>query len=120
MKEYLPNILSSAVLVSIIEFIRFLVTRVFQKNDAKNSKQSAFESQINKDIASLNAALQMSLRNEIRQLCRKHIREGEIDFDERSDLLELHQAYHNLGGNGNLDADMATVKDLPIKTNYKN
>lgn len=118
MKDYLPTILSSAVIVSIIEFIKFLVARVFQKHDAKDSKQTAFESQINKDILSLNTALQMSLRNEIRQLCRRYIREGEIDFDERGDLLELHQAYHNLGGNGNLDADMKTVKDLPLKTNH--
>ena len=118
MKGYLPTILSSAVLVSLIELLKFLLSRVFQKSDAKSSKQTAFESKINKDILSLNTALQMSLRNEIRQLCRRYIREGEVDFDERGDLLELHQAYHNLGGNGNLDTDIKTVKDLPLKTNY--
>ena len=118
MKDYLPAVLSSAVIVSLIEFLKFLLSRKFQKNDAKSLKQTTFEAQINKDILSLNTALQMSLRNEIRQLCRRYIREGEIDFDERGDLLELHQAYHNLGGNGNLDTDMKTVKDLPLKTNY--
>lgn len=116
MKDYLPILFSSTVIVAIIEFVKFILTRIFHKHDKKDERQSDFEEQVNKKFTALGSALQMSLRNEIRQLCRRYIHDGEIDYDERGDLFELHQAYHNLGGNGNLDADINTVKDLPIKT----
>ena len=58
-------------------------------------------------------ALRSLLRERIRYLCRVHIAAGEITYIDRGDLIEMHKAYHDeLGGNGNLDAEMNEVMKL--------
>ena len=56
----------------------------------------------------------------IRFLGQAYIAEGEIDFDDRRILRQMHTSYHNgLGGNGDLDALMEEVDSLPLKKEEK-
>lgn len=47
------------------------------------------------------------------KLCRKHLREGEISFNDYDNLLHLFTAYEGLGGNGMAADMMNEVKELP-------
>ena len=57
------------------------------------------------------------LYDRIRYLGQAYIAAGEIDFDDRRVLNDMHRSYHNgLGGNGDLDTLMAEVNGLKLKT----
>lgn len=57
----------------------------------------------------------VSLLDRIQHLGRSYLKVGEIDFDDRRRLHQMHTAYHNLGGNGDLDTLMEDVDELPLK-----
>ena len=59
--------------------------------------------------------LRVSLHDRLRYLGQLHIRAREIDLDDRANLIQMHDAYHALGGNGNLDALMHQIEKLPLK-----
>ena len=62
-------------------------------------------------------ALKYILYDRIRYLALAYIADGEIDFDDRRILNEMHRSYHDgLNGNGDLDTLMAEVNRLPLKT----
>lgn len=62
-------------------------------------------------------ALRYILYDRIRYLGQAYIADGEIDFDDRRILNDMHRSYHNgLGGNGDLDKLMEAVNDLPLKS----
>ena len=42
------------------------------------------------------------------------IHAGGITSDQLEDILSMHNAYHNIGGNGFLDSLVTQVKQLPI------
>lgn len=60
-------------------------------------------------------ALKFILYDRIRYLGQEFIGDGEIDFDDRRVLNDMHRSYHNgLGGNGDLDNLMGEVNRLPL------
>ncbi len=60
-------------------------------------------------------ALKFILYDRIRYLALAYIADGEIDFDDRRILNDMHRSYHNgLNGNGDLDTLMAEVNRLPL------
>lgn len=105
--EILLAILGGGVGVAIVEAIKTIVLR---KIDKKNDKQS--------DIAELVKTLvknqRMILYIEIKALCKRHCAAGEIASDDLEDVMEMHNVYHKLGGNGYLDNYMEQVKTLKI------
>lgn len=67
-------------------------------------------------LDALRDAQKCVLLDRIFYLGQSYIRDGEIDFDDRRRLREMHHSYHNgLGGNGDADAIMAAVDKLPLK-----
>ena len=61
-------------------------------------------------------ALKFILYDRIRYLGQAYIADGEIDFDDRRILNDMHRSYHSgLGGNGDLDVLMQEVNRLPLK-----
>jgi hypothetical protein len=69
------------------------------------------------DIQALKLAVRLIMLDRVRYLGLKYISEGEIDFDDRRILNQMHDSYHNgLGGNGDLDQIMRQVNQLPLKT----
>lgn len=119
MKDLLPLLFSSGVIVALIEFIKFVFGKIFDRVAKKKDKKDEKSDEVDETLATLKEALKQTIKSNIRQLCRKYIEDGAIDYDERSDLLDLHDIYHKLGGNGHLDADMKTVNNLPVHNSKK-
>jgi len=66
--------------------------------------------------AAQSEALKFVLYDRIRYIGQAYIAEGEVDFDDRRILNNMHSSYHNgLDGNGDLDTLMAEVNSLPLK-----
>ena len=67
-------------------------------------------------LEALREAQKCVLLDRVIWLGQGYIRAGEIDFDDRRRLREMHNAYHQgLGGNGDADAIMKAVDALPLK-----
>ena len=62
----------------------------------------------------LERSNQIIMKDRIKHLAKSYICRGTITSEELEDLHEMHQCYHELGGNGFLDALMTTVKNLPL------
>lgn len=87
------------------EGIRQRRKRKYDKADGKD-----------KDIDALKAGLKWVLYDRIRFLGQHYISAGQVDFDDRRILNEMHKSYHDgLGGNGDLDVLMREVNALPLK-----
>lgn len=67
-------------------------------------------------IKALKEAMKYIMLDRIKCLGQRYLRQGEICFEDRRLLNEMHSSYHNgLGGNGDLDTLMEQVNDLPLK-----
>ena len=100
--KILIAILGSSVLTTIIN-------RIFVVQDRKKQKEDA-------TTIGVRALLQI----EIKRLGKDYIAEGCIDLEDRRELVNLWNIYHDsLGGNGYLDAVMSEVNALPLRTDSK-
>lgn len=89
------------------------------KADATHKKTEAEKAQelddVKKTVQDLAGGQMIILHDRIKYLGRCYIKDCEIRLDDREDLLKMHEAYHQLGGNGNLNALMDDVLDLPLR-----
>lgn len=86
-----------------------------RKAAAEKSEKDAIK-QLRDDLAALQVGERAILHDRIKYLGRSYIKDGEIDLDDRQDLVDMHSVYHSyLGGNGNLDKLMEGVMELPVK-----
>lgn len=93
------------VITQLGEGIRQKRKRKYDRDDGKD-----------KDIMALKAGLKWVLYDRIRFLGQHYIGAGQVDFDDRRILNEMHKSYHDgLGGNGDLDVLMHEVNALPLK-----
>lgn len=127
MNEVLLCLLSGGVAAAVIKAAESLITwklnrKAAQEDKEDNKKELALKNeqavveQLKTEVASLRLGERVILRDRIRYLGRVYIESGEIDFDDRQDLVDMHSVYHTeLGGNGNLDGLMKDVMDLPLK-----
>lgn len=67
--------------------------------------------------SNLNKALMCLLGYEIKNECRRVIKNKELTLDELEQLEELNKIYHELGGNGYVKNLMAKVGSLEVKHN---
>ncbi len=61
------------------------------------------------------AGLRILLYDRIKHLAKSYISRGWITTEELEDLMEMHKVYHDLGGNGYLDALMGQVHRLTVR-----
>jgi hypothetical protein len=74
---------------------------------------------ISTQLDALREAMKCVLLDRIIYLGQSYITEGEVDFDDRKRLRDMHTSYHSgLKGNGDADAIMSAVDALPLK-NHK-
>ena len=114
---------AAAAMKTIDGVIMWGLNRRAAKEDRAADKQAAEEKQekdeitrLQEGLASLRIGERVILYDRIKHLGRKFIRDGVIDLDDRQDLIDMHSVYHNeLDGNGNLDALMEDVLELPLK-----
>ena len=82
------------------------------------NKKSRKEKQDDKADAQTKA-LRYIMLYIIQERAKQHIKEKCITLEDRRSLHHWHDLYHNgLGGNGDADALMAGVDNLPLDTNY--
>ena len=102
--ENLILILSSAFALKILDIVWKWIERHWLKKDMESA-----------DSKAIKYGVRASLRDRIKYLCKCYIRDNEIAADDHEDLIDMHKAYHNLGGNGHLDTMMAKVNNLKYK-----
>lgn len=141
--EILGIILGSGVLVAIINQLgNYIFQRRKRKDDVEDKKEKTEEQveelraetterfvqvdrrfddlehkvDIISDNANKNTALSKAQAyDRVRHLGMTYIKAGQINAEELHGLMELHQAYKTLGGNGFLDKLMEEVNNLRIK-----
>lgn len=84
-------------------------------NDRLNTIEQITEDN-RKTLESLTEGMKHIIYDRIRHIGQAHINVGEIDFDDRRILNNMHHCYHDgLGGNGDLDKLVQEVNHLPLK-----
>ena len=124
LKTILIALLSGGVCATLLKLIGDNISwnrkrKVLKKEKAVSDAEKE-ESEWRKDMERKNdiqsEALKFILYDRIRYLAFAYIKDNEIKFDDRRILNEMHRVYHEgLGGNGDLDALMNSVKKLPLK-----
>ncbi len=127
MDEIIGYLLTGGVAAGLIKLIdgiiQWWLARRAKKEDAKEAKDETEHqteiARIDKIEESLKAVMEGQryiLLDRIRYLGLNYIKAGEISFDDRRLLHQMHGVYHNtLNGNGDLDALMEAVNELPLK-----
>ena len=117
-------ILTGGIGVGIVEGIReglrWRRERKAKKEDREAVNLDSWREETDKKMNALVESQKYIMYDRIRFLGQAYIAEGEIDFDDRRILRQMHTSYHNgLGGNGDLDALMEEVDSLPLKKEEK-
>ncbi len=93
-----------------------LINQVGESLRERRRRKVITEDRESSDMAVVKLALKWVLYDRIRFLGQAFLREGEIDFDDRRLLNEMHRCYHDgLGGNGDLNVLMEAVNNLPLR-----
>lgn len=137
--DFWKTFLGGSAVVALIEAVRALVGWILNRKAAKEDRaEDRADKNIEERLASVEkwmeehskrvAGIEESLKlqkitnqfilmDRIRYLSRCFIMEGEITFEDRDILHQMHDIYHKNGGNGNLDRMMGCVDELPLKRN---
>lgn len=144
MKEVLLCLLTGGFAVALVKAIEGVVTWHLNRKAAKEDKAEAkadktteiseavaefkeAEAEKNKELEEsleqlkaqskvMSAALKFILLDRILWLGQSYIAKGEISFDDRKRLRDMHEVYHKgLDGNGDADLIMQGVDELPLK-----
>jgi len=95
----------AALINAIAEGVRQRRKRKYDTEDGRDKNEQA-----------LKEGLKWVLYDRIRFLGQRYICTGNVDFDDRRILNEMHKCYHEgLGGNGDLDVLMSQVNKLPLR-----
>lgn len=135
--DIIPLLLTSGVAVAIVTAVGKLIDEALkwrrerkakaedkaeEKEEAKDDTAKRLEaiekqlSSMSTTIESLRISEKAVLSDRIKHLGTRYLEEGEIDFDDRRNLHDLHNAYHNhCGGNGDYDILMEAIDELPLK-----
>lgn len=128
--ELLGYLLTGATAAAVIKLLDNLIiwhlNRKAKKSDEAEAEEKAEEKKAESDekewkkhtdetIEALAIGVRVILMDRIRYLGQEYIKDGEVDFDDRRLLNQMHSVYHNtLGGNGDLDILMKEVDELPL------
>ena len=123
-KTFLLALASGSVGAAVVKLIGDLIiwhkTRKAQKEDHEEQSNEERIKEIVTMSLAMRDAMKFVLYDRIRYLGQTYIAEGEIDFDDRRILNDMHRSYHSgLFGNGDLDGLMSEVNHLPLKIKKK-
>lgn len=115
MAELLTLLLTGAAGAAAIKLldniIMWTLGRRAKKQDGAEEAKAAAAAQ----MQALTDGQRVILLDRLQYLCRCYIRDGAVDFDDRRRLHKMHDVYHALGGNGDLNTLMEAVDELPVK-----
>lgn len=121
--QYLLTGAAGAAIIKLIDnIIQWKLARKAKQEDRADDNMTKYRedtrlwrADVEKKIQALSTAQMVSLLDRIQYLCKSYIRDGEVDFDDRHRLHQMHEAYHALGGNGDLNSLMQEVDELKLK-----
>lgn len=88
----------------------------FEKQDQFNVELSARVEKLEEQNDAQNEGMKYVLLDRILYLGKHYINDGAVSFDDRKRLGDMHNVYHKrLEGNGDADAVMDGVYQLPLK-----
>ena len=98
------------------EYIGTLVLAIISSGTLSAIISGLFARQSQKQVEhnGVREGVRVLLYDRLKHLCKKAIHAGGITSDQLEDILSMHNAYHNIGGNGFLDSLVTQVKQLPI------
>lgn len=88
--------------------VAYLIRRYFKIFDAKIDRFIA-EQQATK------AGIQVILRDRIRQLHHFLTEKGFATVEEKDNIFQMYEQYHNLGANGVIDGLIDEICNLPVR-----
>lgn len=132
--EFAIALLGTGIGAGIMAIIQLILNRKWAKEDRKEAKNDKFDKldkqleEMNRkldtltaDMENLKIADKAILSDRIKYLCGKYLEDGEISFEDRRNLHDLHDAYHNhCGGNGDYDMLIKEIDELPLKRGQRN
>lgn len=96
-------ILSGGIGSGIMSIISAFLQRKWAKSDKRDER-----------IDALVDAQKVLMIDRVKHLGKSYIEVGEITFDDKENMVEMHKAYKALGGNGHLDSIMHEVEKLKV------
>lgn len=123
--NYLQLLLTGATAAAVVKLIdnvlQWHLNRKAKKEDkteekAEKKAENAAHSlkQIEDKTEVLTTGMMCLLLDRIQYLGRSYLKAEKIDFDDRRRLHQMHDAYHALGGNGDLNKLMEDINKLPL------
>lgn len=126
MNDYIGYILTGGIAAGLIKLLDNLIQWILnrkaaQKDNTAHTKQKTEAEkeqeldEIKEAVKSLSAGQMTILHDRIKYLGKGYVRAGKIAIDDREDIVKMHEVYHRLGGNGNLNALMSEILGLPLR-----
>lgn len=129
--ELIIGLLGTGIGAGVMAIVQKVLDRKWAKEDkheAKTDKLDEYNKHLDKidtkldkaidEIGHVKAANKSILSDRIKSLGTQYLDAGEIGFEDRRNLHNLHDAYHNhSGGNGDYDILMRDIDNLPLKHN---
>lgn len=98
--EWMIGLISGAFGAALIALVQFLIARHDKKKEAESVERKA---------------LRYLVLYTIQDTARELLRDGTATMEEKRQLRDWHDLYHKgLGGNGDADALMKAVEQLPL------
>ena len=92
------------------------LSEFMDRQDEFDQKVNAHFEDLDKQMMAHGNALRSILLDRVLYLGRHYVAVGEVDYDDRRRLREMHECYHTgLGGNGDAKVIMSAVDELPLK-----
>lgn len=101
--EILTGLLGAGVGAGLMAILKDYLNRKWSKNDRNDER-----------IDALVRAEKITMIDRVTSLGKRYISAGEISLADKENLIEMHEAYKALGGNGHLDTVMNEVKKLKV------
>ena len=127
--EFVYGLLGTGVGAGLMVLIQKMFERKWAKADRNEAKEDKLDNlekkleemnkklqELSNDVGHLKSAEKASLSDRIKWLGTRYLADGEIEFEDRQILHQLHDAYHNdCGGNGDYKCLMEAIDELPLK-----
>lgn len=115
MSETLLVIFGGATGAAIVNLLSNLITKLLEKSGKRKDKHTEALESVERRLETVESGSMAMLLDRIQYLCKVYISDGEVDPDDLRRLHIMHNSYHALGGNGDLDKLLARVESLPFK-----
>ena len=101
--QVLTGLLGAGIGAGLMAILKDYLNRKWSKDDKTDAR-----------IDALVRAEKITMIDRVTSLGKRYISAGEISLADKENLIEMHEAYKALGGNGHLDTVMNEVRKLKV------